>query len=90
MNLPLLINNSPDDKKYEYLLRDNIKLENELNFYKSIFKTHPGSVLFNLRIKLKDGDKVWIDKIRCDRNELLELERDDEIDEWLQPIKCER
>ena len=29
-------------------------------------------------------------KIRCDKNDLLELDRDDEIDEWLLPIKCER
>ncbi len=68
----------------------NNELETELKFYKSIFKTHSGSVLFNLRIKYKNGKKIWIDKIRCDKNDLLELDNDDEIEEWLKPVKCER
>ena len=33
---------------------------------------------------------VWIDPIRCDRKDILELNKDKEVEEWLQPIKCER
>jgi cell shape-determining protein MreC len=72
------------------LRHKNKELEEDLNFYKSIFKTHSGSVLFNLRIKFRNGKQIWIDKIRCDRDYLLELDKDDEIEEWLKPVKCER
>jgi len=65
-------------------------LKEELEFYKSLFKTHSGSVIYNLKIKNKNGKKIWVDRIRCDRKELLELDRDEEITEWLKPVKCER
>lgn len=65
-------------------------LKEELEFYKSLFDTHSGSVIYNLKIKNKNGKKVWVDRIRCDRKELLELDRDEEITEWLKPVKCER
>ena len=48
------------------------------------------SCIFNLYVKKKDGEKVWIDKIHATRSELLELDEDEQINEWLQPIKCER
>ena len=104
-NLPFLIRNLPKNKRNEYYLnnnivslnKENLSLREEINelkflveFYQSIWETHYNSVIYNLKIKYKRGEPVWIDKIRCDRNELLELDQDDEIIEWLKPIKCER
>ena len=43
------------------------KCEKELEFYKSVFKTHTRSVIQNLKIKKKNGKKVWIDKIHTDK-----------------------
>jgi hypothetical protein len=65
-------------------------LKKDLEFYKSLFKTHGNSVVFNLTIKSKNGEKIWVDHVRCDKNELLDLDMDDEILEWLQPVKCSR
>ena len=65
-------------------------VKNELNFYKSLFKTHHNSVLFNLSIKKRNNKSVWVDHIRDRREYLLSLDSDDEILEWLKPIRCER
>tara|TARA_A100001015_G_scaffold166327_1_gene184874 strand:+ start:1491 stop:1814 length:324 start_codon:yes stop_codon:yes gene_type:complete len=62
----------------------------ELEFYKSIFKTHRNSVVYNLYIKYKDKQRIWIDKIRTDYYELKQLDEDEDIKEWLKPVKCER
>ena len=84
-------------KIVEALNEENDKLQQELNltkrdldFYKSIFKTHRNSVVFNLYIKYKDKQRLWIDKIRTDKYELTQLDEDEDIIEWLKPIKCER
>jgi len=62
----------------------------DLNFYKSIFKSHSNSVVYNLYIKFKKGKRLWIDKIRTDRYEIQQLDKDKDIIEWLKPIRCER
>ena len=64
--------------------------KDELEFYKSIFKTHRNSVVFNLYIKYKDKQRLWIDKIRTDNYYLKQLDEDEDIKEWLKPIRCER
>ena len=68
------------------------ELKKELEFYKSVFKTHSNSAVFNLRIKTLNGKKIWIDKVRqrCDRQLILSLEQDDETREWLEHVRCER
>jgi predicted RNase H-like nuclease (RuvC/YqgF family) len=84
-------------KIVDKLNEENDKLQNELDetkdeleFYKSIFKTHRNSVVFNLYIKYKDKQRLWIDKIRTDNYYLKQLDEDDDIKEWLKPIRCER
>ena len=64
-------------------------IEEELEFYKSLFKTHNNSCIFNLHIKKINDKKVWIDRVR-DSHLFRELDIDDEVREWLKPIKCER
>lgn len=72
------------------LIQENEIINQELNFYQSIFKTHQNSVVFNLKQKFKNGEKTWIDRIRCTREEIIELDQDNETIEWLKPVKCER
>jgi len=69
-----------------------INLENELEFYKSIFKTHYNSAIFNLRIKTINGERLWVDKIKIssDPDMLNSLDKDDEVLDWLKPVKFER
>ena len=70
-------------------MSDINQLKSELEFYKSVFRTHHNSCLFNLHIKKIKGKKVWIDRLRdCDMFHLLD--KDSEVEEWLQPVKCER
>ena len=85
------------EKKVERLQHEinNLKtekktLKGDLKFYKSLFKTHQNSVVFNLTMKSKNGKKVWIDHVRCDKEELLDLDMDDDVLEWLKPVKCSR
>jgi len=68
------------------------ELKKELEFYKSVFKTHGNSAVFNLRIKTLNGQKIWIDKVRqrCDRQLILSLDQDDETRGWLKHVRCER
>ena len=73
----------------ETLKKENLELKEELNLYKSVHKSHRNSAICNLYIKKKQGKKIWIDKI-IQYWELNELDQDEDIIEWLKPIKCER
>ena len=73
----------------EELRLKNLELKKDLEFYKSILEMR-NSCIFNLREKTKKGERVWIDVINAETKELLELDMDDEIKEWLKPIKCEK
>jgi|TARA_Y100000389_G_C17226700_1_gene396040 hypothetical protein len=66
------------------------KCNEELKLYKTIFKTHRNSAVFNLKIKKKNGKPVWVDRIHDGREYILSLDTDDEILEWLKPVRCER
>lgn len=90
-------NNKTEKEQKTSLVDDNKELtkkceqlESELEFYKSIFKTHINSCVFQLHIKTINGKKVWVDPTRCDRSFLLTLDKDKEVEEWLKPIKFER
>ena len=78
------------EREKDELRNENTELKSELQFYESLFKTHRNSVVFNLKIKKKKNKKVWIDHIRDNREKILELDMDDEVKEWLKPIKCEK
>jgi len=78
--------NDQDDKININIIID---LEEEVEFYKSLFKTHSNSCIFNLHIKKINGEKVWIDNVR-EHHKIHLLDMDDEVKEWLKPIKCER
>ena len=88
MSAPFLLRNLPKSQ------RENVKnelrmkeLEEELKFYKSIFKTRRNSAVFNLRIKTINGEKIWIDKIKISTEYSLlnSLDEDDEVREWKTP-----
>ena len=66
------------------------KLKEELEFYKSLFVTRRNSCIFNLKIKKMNGKNVWVDRVRDQREDFLELDMDEEVKEWLKPIRCER
>ncbi len=72
------------------LEKENQKLKKELDFYKSLFIKKNNSCIFNLNIKYINGEKVWIDRVLDKREDFLKLDKDKEVDEWLQPIRCER
>ena len=65
------------------------ELEEELKFYKSIFVSHFESRVSNLRIKKKDGKKLWVDKVK-DFEIFKDLDKDKEVIGWLKPIRCSR
>ena len=88
MDVGSIYNTLEKEIKNQKLEKDELKLE--LEFYKSLFKSHRNSVVYNLKIKKKQGKKVWIDHIRDNREKILELDMDDEIKEWLKPIKCDK
>lgn len=73
-----------------HLMQENKKLKKELEFYKSLFITRRNSCIFNLKIKKINGKDVWVDRVRDQREDFLKLDMDEEVEEWLKPIKCER
>ena len=89
-HFPFLIRNLPKEKRKEikYIKKIN-QLENQLNFYKSIFKTHGNSAIYNLKIKKIKGKDIWIDRVR-EWEKFPLLDKDQEVIEWLKPIRCER
>ena len=66
------------------------KLEEELDFYKSLFNERNNSCIFNLRIKTINGKNVWVDRVQDQREDFQKLDEDDEVREWLMPVRCER
>ena len=88
---PSMINIIDELNEENHKLREELNsTKDDLDFYKSIFKTHRNSVVYNLYIKYKDKRRLWIDKIRIDKYELKQLDMDKDIIEWLKPIRCER
>ena len=65
-------------------------VKKELEFYKSLFKTHHNSVVYNLSIKKKNGENVWVDPIMDKREYLESLDKDEEVLSWLEPVKPSR
>ena len=59
------------------------ELELELFFMKQILQ-FPGSMVGNMYIKKKQGNKVWIDKLKVTAEELLTLDMDDDVKQWIQ------
>jgi DNA-binding FadR family transcriptional regulator len=90
LTISYILENVKLQKEIDDLKQQNRELKEDLNFHRSIFKTHPNSVVFNLYQKFKRGEKVWIDKINCDRGEITELDQDKDTIEWLTPVRCER
>ena len=66
------------------------RLTEELEFYKSLFKSHINSVVFNLHIKKINGKNVWVDPVRDDRGYIRELDKDKDVEEWLKPVRPSR
>jgi hypothetical protein len=88
MNPNNSLTNLENEIKELILERDIYK--KQVEFYKSLFITHRNSVVFNLKIKKRNGKKVWTDRI-CDNRSFIEsLDKDEEVEEWLKPTKCER
>lgn len=101
MNIPFLIRNLPIEKRNEYYIlkykneilkikNQNYILNEDIKFYKSIFKNHFNSVVYNLRIKYKNGQRVWIDKLKFNPHDYDDYDEDEELNDWIKPIKCER
>tara|TARA_B110001450_G_C17256483_1_gene333702 strand:+ start:93 stop:404 length:312 start_codon:yes stop_codon:yes gene_type:complete len=65
-------------------------LQKELDFYRSLFKTHHTSCVFNLRMKTKNGKKVWVDPVNDSEEYIRMLDKDEEVDQWLQPVRPSR
>ena len=76
--------------KLESVENELATVKDDLEFYKSIFKTHGNSAVFNLRIKSINGKRLWVDKVRADYSLKIQLDPDEETMEWLQPVRCER
>jgi len=76
--------------KLESVENELAKVKEDLDFYKSIFKTHGNSAVFNLRIKSINGKRLWVDKVRADYSLKIQLDPDEETIEWLKPVRCEK
>jgi len=77
-------------KETQKLHDENLNLKKEVMFYRSLLTTHRNSVVLNLHIKQINGENSWVDPISDSREYLLTLDEDDEVKQWLEPVKCER
>lgn len=64
--------------KIDELLLENKKLKEEIIFFNKIFVFYD-SMVYNMIIKYKNGEKVWIDKQKITKQQLLELDQDEDI-----------
>ena len=79
-------------EQYKKICKENIQLKEDLEFYKSIFQKQSNSAIVNLRNKTINGKRIWVDKVKIytDYELLNSLDKDEEVIEWLKPIRCER
>ena len=65
----------------------NTKLQEELEFYKSI-SNFPNALVGNMYVKYIDGKKVWVDRQNITQNtELLhQLDKDNDVTQWIENI----
>jgi hypothetical protein len=66
----------------ERINESNNELKLELFFMKQILQ-FPGSMVGNMYIKTKQGNKVWVDKLKVTKEELLTLDMDDDVQQWI-------
>tara|TARA_B100000780_G_scaffold272686_1_gene235231 strand:+ start:1406 stop:1687 length:282 start_codon:yes stop_codon:yes gene_type:complete len=71
------------------LQEENKKLREELEFYKTI-SNFGNSLVGNMCVKFKDGIKIWIDRQKVTKETLDQLEKDEDILEWLDTIQTIR
>ena len=71
------------------LQKENAELKKELEFYKSI-KSHYSSLVGNMFVKLKNGEKIWVDRQKITTDEITQLDKDKEVLQWLEEIQTVR
>jgi hypothetical protein len=71
-----------------YLKGRVTELEDELQFLKSLWTKHPMSVVYQMRIKTRNGQKVWVNTRDVTLAELMTLDHDDEIQGWIDDCRC--
>ena len=65
-----------------------LDLEEELSFLKSLWTKHPMSVVYQMRIKTRSDQKVWVNTRDVTLAELMTLDHDDEIQGWIDDCRC--
>jgi len=83
------------EEELETLSKDELKnycrtLHNDCKFYRSIWKTHSNSAVYNLKVKTVNKKPVWVDPIADSYEYIKSLDIDEEVEEWLKPIKASR
>ena len=80
------------NEEYDILFKENEKLKKEIIFLNKIFSEYNNSAVFNLRRVHKNGNEIWIDKIKITEQELKQLDTSDEVNHLLKYCnpKCER
>ena len=78
------------ESKMKELRLERDMYKKQVEFYKSLFNTHRNSVVYNLTIKKRKNKKVWVDPINDHRDKLLDLDMDDDVKEWLTPVRFSR
>lgn len=78
-------NSQMNSKKNNSLEEENIKLQEELEFYKRISE-FPNSLVGNMYVKYSNGKKVWVDRqnIVKDTKLLESLDKDSDVLEWIE------
>ena len=79
-----------DQLSHDELKKYTLTLIDDCIFYRSLFKTHPNSAVFNLKVKTINGKNVWVDPVRDSTEYITTLDNDNEVKGWLQPVKASR
>lgn len=79
-----------DKLTHEELKKYTETLIDDCIFYRSLFQTHSNSAVFNLKVKTINGKNVWVDPVRDSYEYIKTLDKDEEVEGWLQPVKASR
>jgi hypothetical protein len=77
------------DQTIQQLKQSNDQLQKKIDFFYTIYE-HNTSMVYQMNIKTKNGNPVWVDSLRTGVEFLETLDKDEEVDQWIHERKYTR
>lgn len=77
------------EQTIQRLTQTNKQLQGKIDFFNTMYD-HSGSLISQMYIKTKNGKPVWVDCLRSSVEFLETLDKDEQVDRWINEHKYTR